>query len=123
MGHGVKRLAVTDQILFQPLQGQERIAAAGHIDPACQADGQCAKTVVQHQYPRIRRGLLLGQVIEQVLVCGVKGLQRFVLLFGLADQVELGERGFEQGHRAGGSDRWTRMFRGPGALLRAGPSE
>ncbi|MNN64533.1 hypothetical protein D3C81_1799760 [compost metagenome] len=54
---------------------------------------------------RVRRRLLRRQMVKQVLVSGIEGLQRFVLLFGLADQVELGERGFEQGHRAGGSDR------------------
>jgi hypothetical protein len=45
--------------------------------------------------------LLFGQIIEQVLIRGIKGLQRFVLLVGLADQVKSGERCFEQGHGAG----------------------
>jgi hypothetical protein len=39
---------------------------------------------------------------QQVFVCGIKRLQRFVLLFGLADQIELSEGGFEQRHEARG---------------------
>jgi hypothetical protein len=34
---------------------------------------------------------LFGQVMEQVFVGCIEGLQRFVLLFWLADQVEAGE--------------------------------
>jgi len=43
-------------------------------------------------------------MIEQVFVCRVECLQRFILLFGLADQVELGERRFEQRHGTGTQD-------------------
>ena len=38
------------------------------------------------------------QVIEQVFVGSIEGLQRFVLLFRLAEQVELGERRSEYRH-------------------------
>ncbi|CAI8860461.1 hypothetical protein EMIT0P228_240061 [Pseudomonas brassicacearum] len=41
---------------------------------------------------------MFGQVREQVFIGRIEGLQRFVLLFGLADQVELGEGAVEQGH-------------------------
>ncbi|MNK91507.1 hypothetical protein D3C87_1116050 [compost metagenome] len=97
----IKRLAITDKVLFQPLKRQEGIAAAGHVDLAGQTGGQCAKTVVEHQNPCLGRGLLFGQMVEQVLVRRIEGLQRFVLLFGLADEVEAGERCFEQRHGAG----------------------
>lgn len=99
--HRIKCLAVADQILFQPLKGQERIAARGDLNLACQAGGQCAEAVIEHQHAGVRGRLLFGQMVEQVFVGGIKRLQRFVLLFGLADQVEAGEGCFEQRHGAG----------------------
>ena len=70
---------------------------------ALKAGGQCAKAIVKHQHASCGVRLLFGQVAEQILVGGVEGLQRIIVLLGLTDQIELGERAFEQGHGGGGS--------------------
>jgi len=44
-------------------------------------------------------------VVEQVFVGGVEGLQRVVVLLGLADQIELSEGAGEQG--PGGRKLWV----------------
>ncbi|MCY1404407.1 hypothetical protein D9M71_196150 [compost metagenome] len=99
--HGIKGQAVAHQVLFQTLESQERITAADHPHLARQAGRQRAETVIEHQYPGVRRRLLFGQMIEQVFIGRIESLQRFILLFGLADQVEAGEGCFEQRHGAG----------------------
>ena len=77
------------------------IAAADYRQTACQAGGQRAEAVVEHQYPAIGGRRLAGQVLQQVLVGGVEGLQGVVGLLGLADEVEFGERAGQQGHGVG----------------------
>ena len=96
--HGIYQLLVAQQVDLQAQVAEVRVAAAGHLRLACQADGQGAEAVIQHQYPRAVRQPLLMQVVEQVFVGGIEGLQRLVGLVGLAKQVELGERGTEHRH-------------------------
>ncbi len=77
-----------------------------------EAGGECAETVVEHQHPAIHANALFVEVREQVFVRRIEGLQRVFALFGVADQVELGEGAGEDGHgtlersRAGNSWSW-----------------
>ncbi|CAI9004970.1 hypothetical protein EMIT051CA3_80231 [Pseudomonas chlororaphis] len=100
---GVEWQAIAHQVFLQRQRAEKRVAAAAHLHAPDQAGRQRAEAVVEDQHPGVRRRLLFGQVIEQVLVRRVESLQGLVLLFGLADQVELGEGAFEQGH---GADSW-----------------
>ncbi|MCY1294622.1 hypothetical protein D9M70_439250 [compost metagenome] len=97
--HARRFQAVARQVAHQAQVAQVGIATAGDRRVWCQAGGQGAEAVVQHQDARRGGDALLVQVVEQVLVGGVEGLQRVVLLFGLANQVELGERRSEYRHK------------------------
>ncbi|MNE72386.1 hypothetical protein D3C80_1683230 [compost metagenome] len=77
---------------------EERVAAADHRGMGGQRAGQRAEAVVEQQHAAARGEALLVQVLEQVFVGGVEGLQRVVALLGLAQQVEAGEGGDELGH-------------------------
>jgi len=101
--HRIKGFAVAHQVFLQALGAQERVAAGRDLHPAGQAGRQRAEAVVEHQHAGRGIRLLLGQIAEQVLVGGVEGLQRIVMLLWLADQIELGEGAVEQGHGGGGS--------------------
>ena len=94
----IKCMAVAHQILFQALNGQERVTAAGDVHRTDQADGQGPKTVVEHQYSAVGRQRQFGHVVEQILIRSIEGLKWLILLFRLTDQVELGERTFERRH-------------------------
>ena len=97
-GHGFSRQLVAREVFLQGQKAQVRVAGAGHLGVWRQAGGQRAKVVVEHQHAGRRRQALLVQVIEQVFVGGIEGLQGLVLLFRLAEQVELGERRSEYRH-------------------------
>ena len=87
-------MAIAHQVFFQCLHGQERVTAAGDLQGPDQADRQGPKTVIEHQHPAICGQRLFGQVIKQILIRRIKGLQGLILLLGLADQTKLGERAF-----------------------------
>jgi len=87
-------MAVAHQVFFQRLHGQEGVTAAGDLHCAHQADRQGPKAVIEHQHPAVCGQRLFGQVIKQILIRRIKGLQGLVLLLGLADQAKLGERAF-----------------------------
>ena len=67
------------------------------------AGRQGAEAIIQDKHAGGSVGLLLGEVAEQVLVGGIEGLQRIIMLLWLANQIELGEGAVEQGHGRGGS--------------------
>ncbi len=85
-----------------------RIAAADHAGLTGQRAGEGAEAVVEQQHPRAGCQALRVQVLEQVLVGGIEGLQRLGVLLGLTDQVELGEGRGEGGHRRiAGAGGWA----------------
>ncbi|MCY1535700.1 hypothetical protein D9M68_711150 [compost metagenome] len=101
-GHEAHRClgqAVARQVALQGDMPQVRIAAAGNTGAGRQAGGQGAEAVVQYQDARVGRDALLVQVVEQVFVGGVEGLQRVVLLLGQTNEIELGERRSEYRHK------------------------
>ncbi|MCY1442767.1 hypothetical protein D9M71_591490 [compost metagenome] len=101
-GHEAHRClgqAVARQVALQGDMPQVRIAAAGNAGAGRQAGGQGAEAVVQHQDACFSGDALLVQVVEQVFVGGVEGLQRVVLLLGLANEIELGKRRSEYRHK------------------------
>ena len=77
---------------------QVRVTTAAYRKVADQAGGQGTKAVVEHQNSACFGQLLRMQLFEQVLIGGIEGLQRVVGLVRLADQVEFGVRGGQQGH-------------------------
>ncbi|MCY1421710.1 hypothetical protein D9M71_373740 [compost metagenome] len=94
----VESLAITHQVFFQRQASQVRVAAAGDLQVAAQADRQGPEAVIEHQHAGTGIWRLLGQMLQQVLVGSVEGLQGIVGLLGLAKQIELGEGAGQQGH-------------------------
>ncbi|MNJ47738.1 hypothetical protein D3C77_429050 [compost metagenome] len=63
-----------------------------------QANGQCTKAIVEHHHPCVGTGCLVRQVLEQVLVGSIEGLQGVIGLLWLAKQCEFGEGAGQQRH-------------------------
>ncbi|MNI65694.1 hypothetical protein D3C73_1212110 [compost metagenome] len=96
--YAVERLAVAREVFFQGRVSQMRVTAADHRHVVDQAGGQRAEAVIEDQHSAPGRQLLSMQLLEQVFIGGVKGLQRVVGLVRLADQVEFGIGCDQQGH-------------------------
>ncbi|MNO75495.1 hypothetical protein D3C76_665420 [compost metagenome] len=97
-GHAVEGHAIACEVLLQRQVCQVRVAAADHREPAMQAGGQGAEAVVEHQHAAARFQRLSVQLLKQVFIGGVERLQGIVALLRLADQVEFGVGGGQQGH-------------------------
>lgn len=97
-GHRVRRQLVTQQVDLQAQVAEVRVAAAGHLRLPGQAGRQGAEAVIQQQYPRAARQPQPVQMVEQVFVRRIEGLQRLMGLVGLAEQIEVGERRNEYRH-------------------------
>ncbi|MND87913.1 hypothetical protein D3C80_799220 [compost metagenome] len=89
---GIEGLAIAHQVFLQRQGTQVGVTAADHRHVPVQADRQSAEIVVENQHAAVSRKILLGHVLEQVLIGGIERLQGFVGLFGLANEVEFGER-------------------------------
>ena len=108
--HRIECLVVARQVFLKPLGREKGIAAGGHLHLAFKAGCQGTKAVVEHQHARRGARLLLRQVAKQVLVGSIEGLQRIIVLFWLADQIELGEGAFEQGHGGEALNYWLVLW-------------
>lgn len=90
--------AVARQILFQRLRRQKRVGTADHRGMRRETCRQRAETVIEHQNPAWQAQPCLCNMIEQVLVSGIEGLQGLILLLGLANEIKFSEGTDEQRH-------------------------
>ncbi|MCY1435921.1 hypothetical protein D9M71_520320 [compost metagenome] len=90
---------IARQVALQGDMAEVGVAAAGDPGVGREAGRQRTEAVVQDQDACLAADTLLMEMVEQVFVGGIEGLQRIILLLGLANEVELGERRSKYRHK------------------------